>query len=112
MHAVHFEFCLYILNVFFFSETQVILPLLKSDLYATLMECVNGDLSLSIPIWHEDRFAVGVVTASEGYPGSAKKGCIIHGLENVMVSATLNLNIFVDICNAFACTWLIIKVNN
>ncbi|XP_068755360.1 trifunctional purine biosynthetic protein adenosine-3-like [Montipora capricornis] len=64
-------------------ETQVILPLLKSDLYATLMECVNGDLSLSLPMWHTDRCAVGVVAASGGYPGAVKKGCVIHGLKHL-----------------------------
>ncbi|XP_020622899.1 trifunctional purine biosynthetic protein adenosine-3-like [Orbicella faveolata] len=64
-------------------ETQVIMPLLKSDLYATLMECVNGDLSLSLPLWHTDRYAVGVVAASAGYPGSVKKGCVIHGLKDL-----------------------------
>ena len=71
------------------SETQVILPLLKSDLYATLMECVNGDLSLSLPSWHADRFAVGVVAASGGYPGAVKKGCIIHGLKDLEVCGSL-----------------------
>ncbi|KAK2570668.1 Trifunctional purine biosynthetic protein adenosine-3 [Acropora cervicornis] len=64
-------------------ETQVILPLLKSDLYATMMECVNGDLSLSLPVWHTDRYAVGVVAASAGYPGPIKKGCVIHGLKDL-----------------------------
>ena len=68
------------------AETQVILPLLKSDLYATLMECVNGELSLSLPQWHTDRFAVGVVAASGGYPGSVRKGCIIKGLKDLEVS--------------------------
>lgn len=64
-------------------ETQVILPLLKSDLYATMMECVNGDLSLSLPVWHTDRYAVGVVAASGGYPGPIKKGFVIHGLKDL-----------------------------
>ena len=72
-------------------ETQVIMPLLKSDLYATLMECVNGDLSLSLPLWHTDRFAVGVVAASAGYPGSVKKGCVIHGLKDLEVCFAFQL---------------------
>ncbi|KAL9968520.1 hypothetical protein ACROYT_G020627 [Oculina patagonica] len=59
------------------------MPLLKSDLYATLMECVNGELSLSLPLWHTDRFAVGVVAASGGYPGAVKKGCVIQGLKDL-----------------------------
>ena len=62
------------------------MPLLKSDLYATLMECVNGELSLSLPQWHTDRFAVGVVAASGGYPGAVKKGCVIKGLKDLQVS--------------------------
>ena len=66
-------------------ETQVILPLLKSDLYATMMECVNGDLSMSMPTWHSDKCAVGVVMASGGYPGSVKKGFAIHGLQDLKV---------------------------
>lgn len=61
------------------------MPLLNSDLYATLMECVNGDLSLSLPLWHTDRFAVGVVAASGGYPGAVKKGCVIQGLKDLEV---------------------------
>ena len=72
-------------SINFTLETQVILPLLRSDLYATLMECVNGDLSLSLPSWHTDRFAVGVVAASGGYPGPVKKGCVIQGLNDLTV---------------------------
>ena len=69
------------------------MPLLKSDLYATLMECVNGELSLSLSQWHTDRFAVGVVAASGGYPGSVKKGCIIKGLKDLEVSFVFTCNI-------------------
>ena len=81
----------HVLNVSinFTLETQVILPLLRSDLYATLMECVNGDLSLSLPSWHTDRFAVGVVAASGGYPGPVKKGCVIQGLNDLMVCVSI-----------------------
>lgn len=75
----------------FCLETQVIMPLLKSDLYATLMECVNGDLSLSLPLWHADRYAVGVVAASAGYPASVKKGCVIHGLKDLKVCFAFQL---------------------
>ncbi|EDO38346.1 predicted protein [Nematostella vectensis] len=65
-------------------ETQVLLPLLKSDLYATMMECVTGELEMSMPVFAADKVAVGVVMASGGYPGSYKKGLTIHGLEGVM----------------------------
>lgn len=57
------------------------------------MECVNGELSLSLPQWHTDRFAVGVVAASGGYPGSVKKGCIIKGLKDLEVSFVFTCNI-------------------
>ena len=79
----------------FCLETQVIMPLLTSDLYATLMECVNGDLSLSLPLWHTDRYAVGVVAASAGYPGSVKKGCVIHGLKDLEVGFCFELLNFI-----------------
>lgn len=67
------------------------MPLLKSDLYATLMECVNGELSLSLPLWHTDRFAVGVVAASGGYPSAVKKGCVIQGLKDLEVCFGFNV---------------------
>ena len=86
---------------FFFSETQVILPLLKSDLYATMMECVNGDLSLSLPAWHTDRYAVGVVAASGGYPGPIKKGCVIHGLKDLEVCDCDWFTSFKLVCSNF-----------
>lgn len=57
------------------------------------MECVNGELSVSLPQWHTDRFAVGVVAASGGYPGSVKKGCIIKGLKDLEVSFVFTCNI-------------------
>lgn len=57
------------------------------------MECVNGELSISLPQWHTDRFAVGVVAASGGYPGSVKKGCIIKGLKDLEVSFVFTCNI-------------------
>ncbi|XP_078698893.1 trifunctional purine biosynthetic protein adenosine-3-like isoform X1 [Branchiostoma floridae x Branchiostoma belcheri] len=62
-------------------EAQVLLPLLKSDLYATIMECVNGDLQSAMPQFHTDRAAVAIVMASGGYPGSYKKGMEITGID-------------------------------
>ncbi|XP_070568153.1 trifunctional purine biosynthetic protein adenosine-3-like isoform X2 [Ptychodera flava] len=64
-------------------ECQVLLPLLKSDLYTTMQACVQGKLSTAKTEWHDDQFAVGVVLASGGYPGSYKKGMPITGLEKV-----------------------------
>jgi phosphoribosylamine-glycine ligase len=59
---------------------------MKSDLYATIMEAVSGDLSAAIPSWHQDRAAVGVVMASGGYPGSYEKGYPINGTEKFKVT--------------------------
>lgn len=59
---------------------------MKSDLYATLMEAVSGDLTLALPSWHDGRAAVGVVLASGGYPGPYKKGFPIYGIEKFKVT--------------------------
>ncbi|ASN07001.1 phosphoribosylamine--glycine ligase [Virgibacillus necropolis] len=52
-------------------ETQVVLPLLQNDLLHVFLDVLDGkDPQLQ---W-EDRVALGVVVASEGYPGSYNKG--------------------------------------
>uniref|UniRef100_A0A8C8B985 ATP-grasp domain-containing protein n=1 Tax=Otus sunia TaxID=257818 RepID=A0A8C8B985_9STRI len=61
-------------------ECQVILPLLKSDLYEVMQAVINKKLSSSMPVWFEDSAAVTVVMASEGYPGTYPKGLEITGL--------------------------------
>lgn len=58
---------------------------MKSDLYATIMEAVSGDLSAAMPTWHQDKAAVGVVLTSGGYPGSYKKGYPITGIDKLKV---------------------------
>lgn len=60
-------------------ETQVILPLLKSDLFKTMMACCKNELAQESLLWAETQFAVGVVMASRDYPESSTKGCIING---------------------------------
>lgn len=61
-------------------ETQVILPLLESDLYSIVLACSKGELD-KIPIkWRENAYAAGIVLASKGYPASAQKGDKIEGL--------------------------------
>lgn len=60
-------------------ETQVILPLLKSDLAEIFFSIVDGELSLQEVEWADD-FAVCVVLASAGYPGKYEKGKEIFGL--------------------------------
>lgn len=60
---------------------QVILPLLKSDLYEVIQSTLDGLLSTSLPVWLENHSAVTVVMASKGYPGAYTKGVEITGEE-------------------------------
>ncbi|XP_067260885.1 trifunctional purine biosynthetic protein adenosine-3 [Chanodichthys erythropterus] len=64
-------------------ECQVLMPLLKSDLYEVLKNTLQSDLSSSPVQWLEDSAAVTVVMASGGYPASYKKGLDITGLSQV-----------------------------
>lgn len=60
-------------------ETQVVLPRLQGDLVDIMYAVSQGrpeDISLS---W-SDKWAVSVVLASEGYPGSYEKGKVILGV--------------------------------
>lgn len=61
-------------------ETEVVLPRLKSDFYDLVEAAVEGrDCATE---WCADAY-LGVVLASEGYPGAYRKGEVIKGLENV-----------------------------
>ena len=62
-------------------ETQVILPLLKSDLVPIMLACADGTLADQTIEWL-DEAAVCVILASGGYPASYEKGFPITGLEN------------------------------
>ncbi len=63
-------------------ETQVVLPLLKSDLVDIMVACAKGDGSLGkLDIAWSDGAAVCVVLASGGYPKSYQKGYEITGLD-------------------------------
>jgi phosphoribosylamine---glycine ligase len=64
-------------------ETQAVLPRLRSDLLDLLQRStVAGGLAGDDPEWDE-RWAVSVVLASDGYPESASTGDVISGLEAV-----------------------------
>ena len=54
-------------------ETQVVLPLLKSDLLTIMMACTNGTLAKT-PVKFSKKHACCVIKASAGYPESYKKG--------------------------------------
>ena len=60
-------------------ETQVILPLLKSDLAEIFMTIIDGELSLQDIEW-DDRYAVCVIIASAGYPEKYEGDKEIFGL--------------------------------
>jgi len=63
-------------------ETQVQIPLLKSDMVDIMLSVVDGTLGSAKVEWR-DSSCVGVVMASEGYPGSYKTGLPITGLGTV-----------------------------
>jgi phosphoribosylamine--glycine ligase/phosphoribosylaminoimidazole synthetase len=62
-------------------ETQVILPLLKTDLIDIAEACVNRKLNNIFIEW-EDAAAVTIVVASGGYPGKYKTGIPVQGLDD------------------------------
>ena len=63
-------------------ETQVILPLLKTDLVDILVAVVQGNLD-QVKIEWSSGACVGVVVASGGYPGSYRTGFPIQGIDKV-----------------------------
>ena len=54
-------------------ETQVVLPLLESDLLTVMQACTNGCLA-DTEVKFADKHACCVILASNGYPTSYKKG--------------------------------------
>ncbi len=60
-------------------ETQVILPLLDTDLTDLALDCVHGRLDPGRVVWSREA-AVCVVLASGGYPGEFRRGLPIEGL--------------------------------
>ena len=54
-------------------ETQVVLPLLKSDLFTIMKATTDGTLA-DTKVEFEDKSAACVIMASEGYPVSYEKG--------------------------------------
>lgn len=62
-------------------ETQVILPRLDGDLAAIMQACAQGRLADASVAWR-DEWAVSVVLASGGYPGSYDTGRPIVGVDD------------------------------
>ncbi|XP_055539678.1 trifunctional purine biosynthetic protein adenosine-3 [Wyeomyia smithii] len=64
-------------------ETQVILPLLESDLYDLMDATCDNRLDNTQLRFRDGLSAVGVVMASKGYPETSTKGCVIKGLDSI-----------------------------
>lgn len=62
-------------------ETQVLLPLLDSDLLTIAEACVDGQLANTEVKWNANAAAC-VTIASEGYPGEYPSGRVISGLDD------------------------------
>ncbi len=61
-------------------ETEVVLPKVKSDLVAHILDLLAGkEVNIT---WHE-KFFLGVVMASKGYPNGDTKGAAIQGLKKL-----------------------------
>ena len=57
-------------------ETQVVLPLLNTDLL-TVMQAVHDETLSELPVEFSDEAAACVIVASGGYPKAYKKGCVM-----------------------------------
>jgi len=68
-------------------EAQAILPRLKTD-WLEVMEATLDHRLDEIKLEWKEAAATCVVLASEGYPGSYRKGEVISGLENIDLSDT------------------------
>ncbi len=69
-------------------ETQVVLPLLESDLLEIMHACIKGTLDQMEIRWSKES-TVCVVMASGGYPGSYVKGKEITGLDAAKAAGNL-----------------------
>ena len=69
-------------------ETQVVLPLLRTDFLDVIEAVVEHRLDQLTVEWHGDA-AVCVVLTSAGYPGSYPNGIPIHGMSSVMTESTM-----------------------
>lgn len=71
-------------------ETQVVVPLIKSDLADLLLSVARGKLDDS-SFQLSDKYAACVILASGGYPGSYEKDKIISGIDSVFQSQKAHL---------------------
>ncbi|MEO1165121.1 MAG: phosphoribosylamine--glycine ligase, partial [Chloroflexota bacterium] len=76
-------------------ETQVVLPMLKTDLYAIMQACISGTLADIDIEWH-DGYCSTVVCASPGYPESYPKGLEITGVDAVTTGTVFHAGTALD----------------
>jgi len=69
-------------------ETQVILPLLETDLVDIFVATIKGELDAVDVTWKKGS-AVCVVMAAPGYPGEYPKGQVIQGLDKLRDQVTV-----------------------
>lgn len=69
-------------------ETQVVLPLLKTDFLEVIETVVEHRLDQLTVEWHRDT-AVCVVMTAGGYPGTYRNGMPIHGLPSGTTGSTM-----------------------
>ncbi len=69
-------------------ETQVVLPLLKTDFLEVIEAIIEHRLDQVTVDWHNET-AVCVVMASGGYPGSYQTDRVIHGLPTETDATTM-----------------------
>lgn len=72
-------------------ETQVIIARMQSDLLAALQATTNGTLD-QLDLQWSDKYALTVVMAANGYPGTPQKGTEIRGI--AAASAVDHVQIF------------------
>jgi len=71
-------------------ETQVVIPLIKSDLADLLLSIAQGKLdAASFQI--SDKYTACIILVSAGYPGDYEKGQIISGIEQLFQSRKVNI---------------------
>ncbi|MPN24228.1 Phosphoribosylamine--glycine ligase [bioreactor metagenome] len=69
-------------------ETEVVLPMLDSDLFDIMEACSAGGLARMTIRWKEGS-CVTVVMAAAGYPGDIRKGDVISGWQQVPADVTV-----------------------
>lgn len=74
-------------------ETQVVLPLLESDLLHVMLACTNGTLA-DTEVKFADGAAACVILASGGYPVAYEKGKAISGLVQGQLEGAADVTVY------------------